>query len=62
MGYLRVKLVRSPIGNPEKQREVLRGMGLRKLNDEVLLKDTPETRGMVRKVAHLVEVREEDAG
>ncbi len=61
MGYLRVKLVRSPIGNPQRQREVLRGMGLRKLNDEVLLKDSPETRGMIRKVAHLVEVREEDA-
>lgn len=61
MGYLRIKLVKSPIGNPEKQREVLRGMGLRRLNDEVLLKDTPETRGMIRKVAHLVEVREEDA-
>lgn len=61
MRYLRIKLVRSPIGNPERQREVLRGMGLRKLNDEVLLKDTPETRGMIRKVAHLVEVREEDA-
>ncbi|RLA86136.1 MAG: 50S ribosomal protein L30 [Deltaproteobacteria bacterium] len=61
MAYLKVKLVKSPIGYPKKQREVLRGMGLTRLNKEVLLKDTPSIRGMIRKVSHLVEVREEDA-
>jgi len=56
-----VKLVRSPIGRPEKQRRVLRGMGLTKMQKVVTLKDTPEIRGMIRKVAHLVEVLEDDA-
>jgi len=62
MGYLRVKLVKSGIGRPRRQRAVLRGMGLTRLQKEVLLKDTPQVRGMIRKVAHLVEVKEvEDA-
>ncbi|HEX15606.1 MAG: 50S ribosomal protein L30 [Deltaproteobacteria bacterium] len=61
-GYLKVKLIRSPIGRPEKQRRVLKGMGLTRMHKEVTLKDTPEIRGMIRKVAHLVEVREGDAG
>jgi len=56
-----VKLVRSPIGRPEKQRRVLRGMGLTKMQKVVTFKDTPEIRGMIRKVAHLVEVLEDDA-
>lgn len=60
-GYLKVKLVRSPIGRPERQRKVLKGMGLTRMQKEVTLKDTPEIRGMIRKVAHLVEVTEEDA-
>jgi large subunit ribosomal protein L30 len=55
-GYIKIKLVRSGIGHPEKHRAVLRGMGLTKVNKVVELKDTPETRGMVRKVSHLVEV------
>lgn len=55
---LKITLVKSYIGSPEKQRQVLRGMGLRKLNRAVLLKDTPEIRGMVRKVSHLVSMEE----
>ena len=57
-GYIKIKLVKSGIGHPEKQRAVLRGMGLTKLNKVVKLKDTPETRGMIRKVSHLLEVIE----
>jgi large subunit ribosomal protein L30 len=57
-GYIKIKLVRSGIGHPEKHRAVLRGMGLTKLNKVVVLKDTPETRGMIRKVSHLLEVME----
>jgi len=60
MAYLRVKLVKSPIGYPKRQRETLKGMGLTRLNKEVILKDTPPVRGMIKKVAHLVEVRYED--
>jgi large subunit ribosomal protein L30 len=57
-GYIKIKLVRSGIGHPEKHRAVLRGMGLTKINKVVVLKDTPETRGMIRKVSHLLEVIE----
>jgi large subunit ribosomal protein L30 len=59
---LRVTLVRSYIGRPENQRRVLRGMGLGKLNRTVLLKDTPEIRGMIQKVVHLVSAVEVQEG
>ena len=55
-GYVKLKLIRSSIGRPHKQRAVLRGMGLTKVNKVVVLKDMPETWGMIRKVSHLVEV------
>ena len=51
---LKVTLVKSYIGRPEAQRKVLRGMGLGKVNRTVVLNDTPEIRGMIRKVIHLV--------
>jgi len=56
---LRVKLIRSAIGRPPKQRKVLRGLNLTRLNRTVALKDTREIRGMIGKVSHLVEVVEE---
>ncbi|CAD7847697.1 MAG: LSU ribosomal protein L30p (L7e) [Olavius algarvensis Delta 4 endosymbiont] len=55
---LKITLVRSMIGRPEKQRKVLRGMGLTKLNKTVELEDTPSIRGMVNHVSHLVEAEE----
>lgn len=55
---LKITLVKSYIGRPESQRKVLVGMGLGKLNRSVLLNDTPEIRGMVRKVSHLVAMEE----
>lgn len=55
---LKITLVKSMIGRPEKHRKVLRGMGLTKLNKTVELKDTPEIRGMVRAVSHLVTAEE----
>lgn len=57
-GNVRVTLVRSMIGRPEKHRRVLRGMGLTRLNKTVELKDTPEIRGMINKVSHLVNTEE----
>ena len=51
---LKITLVKSFIGRPEAQRRVLRGMGLGKVNKTVVLNDTPEIRGMIRKVNHLV--------
>lgn len=57
-GSLKVTLVKSMIGRPEKHRKVLRGMGLTKLNKTVELKDTPATRGMVHTVSHLVKLED----
>ncbi len=55
---LKVTLVRSPIGTPKSHRDTVRGLGLRRLNSTRVLKDTPEVRGMIRKVAYLVTVSE----
>jgi large subunit ribosomal protein L30 len=55
---LKITLVKSYIGRPEKQRKILRGMGLTRLNRAVLLVDSPEIRGMVQKVSHLVKMEE----
>ena len=56
---LRLKLVRSVIGGTERQRATVRALGLRKLHQVVDQVDSPTTRGMVQKVAHLVRVVEE---
>lgn len=55
---LKITLVKSYIGRPQRQRQILRGMGLGKLNRTVLLLDTPEIRGMINKVNHLVTMEE----
>jgi len=55
---LRVKQVRSGAHYGEKQRATLRGLGLGKPNQVVELHDTPEVRGMIRAVTHLVRVEE----
>ena len=57
-GTLKITLVKSMIGRPEKHRRVLRGMGLTKINRTVELKDTASIRGMVNAVSHLVNVEE----
>jgi large subunit ribosomal protein L30 len=57
-GMLKITLVKSMIGRPEKHRKVLRGMGLTKLNRTVELQNTPSVRGMVAKVSHLVVAEE----
>jgi large subunit ribosomal protein L30 len=51
---LKVTQVQSYIGRPEKQRKVLRGLGLGKMHKSVILQDTPEVRGMVKKIEHLL--------
>jgi large subunit ribosomal protein L30 len=56
---LRLELVRSPIGGTERQRATVRALGLRRLHQVVEHADTPVTRGMVQKVAHLVRVVEQ---
>jgi large subunit ribosomal protein L30 len=57
-GRVKVTLVKSMIGRPEKHRKVLRGMGLTKINRCVELEDTPAIRGMIHAVVHLVRVEE----
>ncbi|MCA6217313.1 50S ribosomal protein L30 [Ideonella sp. B7] len=53
---LKVKLVKSPIGCKQSHRETVRGLGLRRLNSERVLEDTPAVRGMINKIAYLVQV------
>ncbi|HEU4691671.1 MAG TPA: 50S ribosomal protein L30 [Vicinamibacterales bacterium] len=55
---IKVTLVKSTIGFNRTQAETVTGLGLRRLNHTVELADTPETRGMVHKVRHLVTVQE----
>ena len=54
----KVTLVRSQIGKPANQKAVLNGMGLTRRYKTVILQDTPEIRGMIRKVSHLLKVEE----
>lgn len=53
---VKVKLVRSPIGCKEDHRATVRGLGLRKLNSESVLEDTPAVRGMINKISYLIKV------
>lgn len=59
---LKVTLVRSPIDRTQKQKDTVRGLGLRRLNHSRVLEDTPAIRGMIRKVQHLVTVAPADEG
>jgi large subunit ribosomal protein L30 len=53
---LTVKLVKSVAGTRQSHRDTVRGLGLRKLNSERELEDTPAVRGMINKVSYLVKV------
>jgi large subunit ribosomal protein L30 len=59
MNKLKVTLKRSVIGRPEKQRRVIKALGLRRLNQSVTHNDTPSIRGMIHKTSHMLEVSEE---
>ena len=59
-GSLRIVLRKSMIGRREHQRRVLAGLGLRRINQSVVRADSPTIRGMVAKVAHLVDVHPVD--
>lgn len=58
MAQLTVTLIKSGIGKPQKHRLILLGLGLKKLNKSVVLGNTPEIQGMIRKIAHMVRVSE----
>jgi large subunit ribosomal protein L30 len=53
---VKVTLVKSTVGFNRNQATVVRGLGLRRINHSVELKDTPATRGMIHKVRHLVTI------
>ncbi|MDP5276899.1 50S ribosomal protein L30 [Chengkuizengella axinellae] len=55
---IEITLKRSLIGRPEDQRVTVKTLGLGKLNSTVVQPDNPAIRGMVKKVAHLIEVKE----
>jgi large subunit ribosomal protein L30 len=55
-GTFKVKMIGSLIGCTDKQRATVRGLGLRRMHQVVERQDTPEVRGMVRKVPHLVAI------
>ncbi len=58
---LRIRQVRSGICAPVDQKQTLKGLGLRRIRQEVVRPDTPGIRGLVHKVRHLVEIVEEPA-
>ena len=55
---IKVTLVRSPIGFQPKHRECVRGLGLKRMHQTVVLEDTPSVRGMVNRVEYMVRVEE----
>jgi large subunit ribosomal protein L30 len=55
---LKVTQIGSPIGRGQQQLATLKGLGLNKLNRSKTLQDTPEVRGMIRAVQHLIVVEE----
>jgi large subunit ribosomal protein L30 len=56
---IRIRQVRSIIGGTERQKAILRSLGLRKMNQEVVHPANPAILGMVRSIPHLLEVTEE---
>lgn len=56
MATIKVKQIKSKIGYPVDQKRTLAALGLRKISQVVEIEDTPSSRGMIRKVHHLVEV------
>lgn len=58
---LRITMVKSPIGYSKRQKDTVRALGLRRMNQTVTQKDTEVIRGMITKVSHLVKVEEGEA-
>lgn len=58
MGKVKIKQIKSGINRPQKQKDTLVALGIKKMNQEVEHEATPQIRGMIAKVSHLVEVEE----
>ena len=59
MGNLKVKWIKGYIGRTQDQRDTIRSLGFKRLQEERVLKNTPEIRGMVKKVMHLLKIVED---
>jgi large subunit ribosomal protein L30 len=59
VSHLKVKWVKGYIGRTEDQRATVRSLGFKRLQQERVLKNTPEIRGMVKKVMHLLKIVED---
>ena len=55
---LRVTLIKSTIGKPKKHCGIVAGLGLNRLNRTIELQDTPEVRGMIVKINHMVHIEQ----
>ncbi len=55
---IRIKYFRSSIGRPERQKKIIRSLGLRKLNQVIERPDNPAMRGVVAKIPHLIQIIE----
>jgi large subunit ribosomal protein L30 len=55
---IKITLVKSPIGYPQRQKGTVKALGLKKLHQTVTQEDTPVIRGMINKISHLVKVEE----
>jgi large subunit ribosomal protein L30 len=51
-----ITLIKSTIGKPKKHRAIVAGLGLKGLNKTVELSDTPEVRGMISKISHMLKI------
>ncbi len=58
MAKLKITLIKSVIGRPELHRITVKTLGLGKMNSTVVQNDTPQIRGMINQVSHLLEVEE----
>lgn len=55
---IRIKLIKSTVGRVKRHRDCVRGLGLRRMQHEVTVADTPENRGMINKVADMLAIEE----
>jgi len=56
--HIKITLVKSGIARPGKHKAILLGLGLRKLNHSVVREDSPQIRGMINKISHLIHVED----
>jgi large subunit ribosomal protein L30 len=59
MAHLKIKWIKSAIGRTKDQRDTIKSLGFKKLYEEKVVKNTPEMRGMIKKVIHLLEIVED---